>query len=194
MICVHPKKRATLEEIKQHRWVNEGYTSPPKSYLPPRQALTSENIDDELVEKVINFGYSEEDIIEKLTSVEANAARETYYLLKEMYEREEKLTNGDKVSFFFFYFSWCWFPHVLCVRRRNHRSQYRWHSRARRPSRRQQHWTQLPRTVSRQSTATPPQAVLSAVAPAVATSTRRLSTTLSDRPRHARAVCHPPAR
>jgi len=102
MICVHPKKRATLEEIKQHRWVNEGYTSPPKSYLPPRQALTSENIDDELVEKVINFGYSEEDIIEKLTSVEANAARETYYLLKEMYEREEKLTNGDKVSFFFF--------------------------------------------------------------------------------------------
>lgn len=89
MICVHPKKRATLEEIKMHRWVNEGYTSLPNSFLPKREPLKDDTIDEEIVQKVVSFGYPPEGIIDKLKSTDRNVARETYYLLKEMYEREE---------------------------------------------------------------------------------------------------------
>eukprot|EP01097_Dermamoeba_algensis_P007410 TRINITY_DN4677_c0_g1_i2.p1 TRINITY_DN4677_c0_g1~~TRINITY_DN4677_c0_g1_i2.p1 ORF type:complete len:125 (-),score=22.08 TRINITY_DN4677_c0_g1_i2:38-412(-) len=34
MLEIDPNKRASIHEIRHHKWINEGYESPPDSYQP----------------------------------------------------------------------------------------------------------------------------------------------------------------
>ncbi|KAJ1557906.1 serine/threonine-protein kinase KIN2 [Nowakowskiella sp. JEL0078] len=104
LITVDPKKRATLKEVMQHQWVNQGYSTSPSSYLPERPIIFSEDLSKEIVGRLITFGYSEEEIYkafgENIDLNQPNPIRSQYFLLVEMLQREEaKLRNKQQKNF-----------------------------------------------------------------------------------------------
>lgn len=94
LITVDPKKRATLEEVLHHPWVNEGYPSAPPNYVPQRVIITDASLlSHDIISRLITFGYKLEDIY-KAFSMEVDhhrpdPIRSTYFLLVEMLQREE---------------------------------------------------------------------------------------------------------
>ena len=90
MITVHPKKRATLQEVKNHPWTNEGYDGPPPNYIPARAPFTPEELETDIVDKLESFGYNKDDLVKPTEEGEPNAVRSTYYLVQEMFRREEE--------------------------------------------------------------------------------------------------------
>ncbi|KAJ3110371.1 MAP/microtubule affinity-regulating kinase 3 [Phlyctochytrium bullatum] len=94
LITVDPKKRATLQEVLLHPWVNEGHKHPPYNYLPIRPtSLPINQLSRDLVSRLNAFGYRNEDIHNafspKADWSRPDPIRSTYFLLKEMLEREE---------------------------------------------------------------------------------------------------------
>lgn len=108
MITVDPRKRATLEEVKHHSWVVEGYDGPPENYLPKRSVLDPENLDKNIIQRMQAFGFKNEDVTgafreyseqahqsnskantDKKIKFKVNPVVTTYFLLSEMLKREE---------------------------------------------------------------------------------------------------------
>jgi serine/threonine protein kinase len=58
MMTVDPKKRATLEEIKNSPWVCDGYGGPPNNYLPERPLLTRDALKPSILHRMIAFGFT----------------------------------------------------------------------------------------------------------------------------------------
>ncbi|KAJ3323357.1 hypothetical protein HDV06_001877 [Boothiomyces sp. JEL0866] len=104
LITVDPKKRATLPEVLQHPWVNEGYSSPPPNYIPKRPVITDPNsLSADIVSRLEIFGYTKPEIYEAFSPFhdpsQPNAIRSTYFLLSEMVVREQaKLRALRKLS------------------------------------------------------------------------------------------------
>lgn len=103
LITVDPKKRATLEEVLAHPWVNEGYDSPPPSYLPERPIITDSNhLSKDILNRLLAFGYKTEEINRAFSpavdQTKPNAIRATYFLLAEMLQREENKVRADRRS------------------------------------------------------------------------------------------------
>ncbi|KAJ3092186.1 MAP/microtubule affinity-regulating kinase 4 [Quaeritorhiza haematococci] len=109
LITVDPKKRATLQEVLNHRWVNEGYDAPPPNYLPERPIITEPSqLNKEIVNRLLAFGYKMEEIAkafechteaDMIEYAKPNPIRATYFLLSEMIQREEtRLRNERKRS------------------------------------------------------------------------------------------------
>lgn len=92
LIVVNPKNRATLDVVRTHPWVQEGYDGPPDSLLPPRAPIEVDTLDDDVIAKLEDFGYLPEDIEVKLLddANPVNPIRCTYYLLQEFYAREDE--------------------------------------------------------------------------------------------------------
>lgn len=90
MITVHPKKRATLQEVKNHPWTNEGYDGPPENFIPARQGFSAEEAEPDIVDKLASFGYNKDDLAKPVEEGAPNAVRSTYYLVQEMFRREEE--------------------------------------------------------------------------------------------------------
>ncbi|ORZ38998.1 kinase-like domain-containing protein, partial [Catenaria anguillulae PL171] len=100
LITVDPRKRATLDEVLNHAWVNEGFTRPPHSYLPERPVIRDPaELSPDIVHRLHAFGYTQEDI-EKAFLEEDHSKphpiRATYFLLQEMLTREEKKLRDAK--------------------------------------------------------------------------------------------------
>jgi serine/threonine protein kinase len=107
MITVDPRKRATLEEVKHHSWVVEGFDGPPENYLPKRAVIDPDNLDHNIVQRMQAFGFKTEDVIVafkeyadqdsqlrenaegKKIKFKVNPVVTTYFLLSEMLKREE---------------------------------------------------------------------------------------------------------
>lgn len=94
LITVDPHKRATLAEVLQHRWVNDGYTHPPCNYMNIRPVIREERyLDQDIIKRLSHFGYKKEDVVKAFTEAnpeKPHPIRSTYWLLYEMLQREEK--------------------------------------------------------------------------------------------------------
>ena len=103
MITVDPKKRATLQEVKNHRWVCETFDGPPDNLLPARPLLGDEDLDKQVLQRLMAFGYKLDDILvafsnhksqteaardDPTKTVKINPCVSTYHLLSEMLQRE----------------------------------------------------------------------------------------------------------
>lgn len=114
LITVDPAKRATLQEVLQHRWVNEGYSHPVPDYSPPRPPV--KELEAGLVMRMAHLNFGEDEVRRAFQKpgapLESNSwalnepyvslaeadvddphgapVRCTYYLLKEMLAREEQ--------------------------------------------------------------------------------------------------------
>lgn len=106
MITVDPKKRATLSEIMNHRWLNEGYNGIPENHLPERKILGVNDLKSSILSKMEGFGFSREQTVasfkylaesaKNLQDSDKNSSAlkicpevATYYLMSEMIEREK---------------------------------------------------------------------------------------------------------
>jgi serine/threonine protein kinase len=99
LITVDPKKRATMREVFSHPWVNEGFPFEPEdSYIQPSPIKHIHDLSQDIVGRLIIFGYSREDIIKAFEKdqelASPNPIRSTYYLLQDMVEREQSRFKG----------------------------------------------------------------------------------------------------
>jgi hypothetical protein len=99
---VNRHERATLDQVMNHPWVNEGYINPPETYFPTRPArLELSEINLDIVHRMKAFGYTYSDVEAAFGPdadySRADPVRSTYFLLIEMLEREKakKLVEHD---------------------------------------------------------------------------------------------------
>ncbi|KCV71012.1 CAMK/CAMKL protein kinase [Fonticula alba] len=97
MITVNPKRRATMAEIMAHRWVLDGFDGPPDSHLPARDPIDPDFVDPQIVQQIERFGFRVENLLDRLTdpNMPPNPVRSAYYLVKELYEREERRRSEE---------------------------------------------------------------------------------------------------
>lgn len=83
MLVVDPTKRATLQEVIQHPWMNRGYEYATSNYLPKRAPLTLP-LEPEIIKTMASYDLgSSQSILEELTSivssVEYQVSSEAWY-------------------------------------------------------------------------------------------------------------------
>jgi MAP/microtubule affinity-regulating kinase len=83
-----------MREVFSHPWVNEGFPFEPEdSYLHPSPIKHINDLSQDIVGRLIIFGYSKEEIIKAFEIdqevASPNPIRSTYYLLQDMVEREQ---------------------------------------------------------------------------------------------------------
>ncbi|EGG16965.1 putative protein serine/threonine kinase [Cavenderia fasciculata] len=88
MIQPSPKSRATLEELKMHRWTNTDYDTPPPSFLSIREPVYE--IRDELMPHLMSLGFSDEQEVRKLIlqNVQCRAVSIYHLLLDNLVQKE----------------------------------------------------------------------------------------------------------
>jgi serine/threonine protein kinase len=65
MLCVNSSKRITLQQVKNHPWVNIGYHSVPSNYLPKRASVVrNPNLESLTVLKGV--GFTEQEVLRVL--------------------------------------------------------------------------------------------------------------------------------
>lgn len=90
MITVDPRQRATLDEVKHHPWVNEGFESVPESFVPLRSAISLDKINQDVINMLLSFGYKTDDVTNGLIDKGNNPIKSTYHLIEEMFVREKR--------------------------------------------------------------------------------------------------------
>ncbi|KAH9248767.1 hypothetical protein BASA81_013562 [Batrachochytrium salamandrivorans] len=101
LITVDPKKRATLAEVLEHKWVKEGYESSPPNYIPVRPILNDPSLlSKDITNRLQIFGYKLEDIYQAFSPThdfsKPNPIRATYFLLSEMVAREQARIRNER--------------------------------------------------------------------------------------------------
>jgi serine/threonine protein kinase len=101
MLNPNPRERATIEEIRMHQWINEGYSELPPSLLVVRQPVFE--VRDEILEKLVSLGYvNSEENKRKILENECCQVVAVYHLLldravdEEMAEIKKKLMYTTK--------------------------------------------------------------------------------------------------
>jgi serine/threonine protein kinase len=96
MLTVDPGRRATMNEVVAHEWMNLGFSSPIKSHIPPRRAIELP-LDMAVVREMSALGFgSEEQIfadlvaVTKLEKQEISALTSVYYLVSEKHHHHQK--------------------------------------------------------------------------------------------------------
>ena len=80
-------------------WFNikkDGYGTPPDNFLPERPILEPAKLNKDVVNRLIPFGYKYEDTIQAFSDPRPHPIKNTYYLLCEMLQREEKRRREDR--------------------------------------------------------------------------------------------------
>lgn len=95
ILVVDTEKRATMDFIRNHPWVNEGFDGPPKSYLPERPFFQSEaDLDEKILAKMSSYGFGTFPK-ELICSQSNNSAFSIYYLIKENMEKRKKFESNE---------------------------------------------------------------------------------------------------
>ena len=96
MLTADPKQRISLEELRNHRWVCEGYEGPPDSSIPPRPKISE--IDEIVINKMVSYGFEKEGLAEQLLESSKGPAFAVYYLIKEQLDRERERHARQKIN------------------------------------------------------------------------------------------------
>ena len=94
LLVVDPTKRATMETVKKHPWVMEGYSVPIDSGCPPRPPIV--DIDHDVFSRLVKFyGYDKDEARVSLLSDKKNPTQNIYYLLWENMNRDKASSHSD---------------------------------------------------------------------------------------------------
>ncbi|KAI8928902.1 kinase-like domain-containing protein [Entophlyctis helioformis] len=101
LITVDPKRRATLDEVLAHPWVNDGYEAAPPNYIPHRPVINDPlKLSKDIVNRLQIFGYKLDDIHKAFSPDQdfssPHPIRATYFLLSEMVAREQARLRNER--------------------------------------------------------------------------------------------------
>nr|BAJ94976.1 predicted protein [Hordeum vulgare subsp. vulgare] len=85
-ICVDPKQRATIAEIRQHPWLSKGYNAPPLSCYPSKREV--KEIDNEILEKLAEVGFDKATVSADLFA--GRSTKQTFVLYFLMLDKKNK--------------------------------------------------------------------------------------------------------
>lgn len=57
MLTVDPKKRITMDELRQHPWILNNFSVPPRSYIPAFERVV--HIDEEVMQDLVAVGFED---------------------------------------------------------------------------------------------------------------------------------------
>jgi len=92
ILVPEPQPRATMAEIRQHPWVNEGYPSPPPCLVQQFDPITT--INEEILTQLIAIGFEEEDTRALLLTNARSPAVSTYHLLHKKWQSNANRPNS----------------------------------------------------------------------------------------------------
>lgn len=93
MLDIHPRRRATLEEIKNHPWTILGYKYGPVSGVPYRPNIL-DVLDEETLQELISLGYSKYEYYHEFKNNQRSPIKNLYHLHYEWLHR--KRMEGKK--------------------------------------------------------------------------------------------------
>jgi len=97
MLNPSPKDRITIEDIRLHPWINEGFKEPPPSLLEVRQPVFE--VREEILHQLVSLGYKNlEDCRKKVLENELSQITATYHLLLDRLVDEEMLEIKKKLQ------------------------------------------------------------------------------------------------
>jgi len=98
VLTVDAKKRPTISELRNHPWVNRGYTSPPLSCLPEARPIAS-HIDKDIVKQLVGLGFEQNEVInDVLSNKKVKQGYNLYYLMLDKKEKAiQELNNPRKL-------------------------------------------------------------------------------------------------
>eukprot|EP00026_Physarum_polycephalum_P002295 Phypoly_transcript_02301.p1 GENE.Phypoly_transcript_02301~~Phypoly_transcript_02301.p1 ORF type:complete len:457 (+),score=132.42 Phypoly_transcript_02301:1292-2662(+) len=81
MIHPEPKKRATIRELRDHPWTNEGYADRPPSFHPNYPPVP---LDNSIVKRMIQMGYTSKEVQAVVLNNETSPILTTYHAIRNL--------------------------------------------------------------------------------------------------------------
>lgn len=96
MLTVNATKRATLAEIRESPWVNNGFDGPVPSCIKERPKLSG-SPDEEIIDKLLGIGFTREEILRDLNEVDkTKMSYSMYYLMLDQKVKEQMERENEK--------------------------------------------------------------------------------------------------
>eukprot|EP00002_Diphylleia_rotans_P002555 TRINITY_DN115_c1_g1_i1.p1 TRINITY_DN115_c1_g1~~TRINITY_DN115_c1_g1_i1.p1 ORF type:complete len:491 (-),score=81.15 TRINITY_DN115_c1_g1_i1:1147-2619(-) len=93
LLTVAPDRRATLDEVMSHVWLNQGFVNPPDCTSPDEDV-----VDFSIIKMLESMGFESDFIIKSLQEGERNQATATYWLLHDKNIRDSSYTKANLKS------------------------------------------------------------------------------------------------
>ncbi|KAI9011147.1 kinase-like domain-containing protein [Gaertneriomyces semiglobifer] len=111
LLVTDPRRRATMNEVKEHPWILRGYPGPPPAYNRPRRSVLKK-INPEILARMEAFEFgTEEEVVAALTADATNdqvgadsssmtscPIKSIYWLIKDRIDREKSLAAREKAT------------------------------------------------------------------------------------------------
>eukprot|EP00002_Diphylleia_rotans_P025149 TRINITY_DN4978_c0_g3_i1.p1 TRINITY_DN4978_c0_g3~~TRINITY_DN4978_c0_g3_i1.p1 ORF type:complete len:623 (-),score=138.79 TRINITY_DN4978_c0_g3_i1:916-2784(-) len=94
LLVLNPEKRATMDEVRLHAWVNQGYSGPPEA-----APLGSDSIDMSIVNELGTVGFDPNYAMKSLKEGERNQVTATYWLLFDKKRKEIQKLHNQGVAY-----------------------------------------------------------------------------------------------
>lgn len=78
MINPDPKKRATVQDLRNHVWTNDGFHEPPPSHLPEYPSV---NVDSSVVKQMVQMGFSSKEVHQIVSRNKTSPILTTYHTI-----------------------------------------------------------------------------------------------------------------
>eukprot|EP01129_Flabellula_baltica_P007020 TRINITY_DN2686_c0_g1_i2.p1 TRINITY_DN2686_c0_g1~~TRINITY_DN2686_c0_g1_i2.p1 ORF type:complete len:451 (-),score=110.15 TRINITY_DN2686_c0_g1_i2:54-1406(-) len=104
MLRVSEEDRITIAEIREHPWLNIGYSELPKSFIPEAQVVT--NIDTDVLKKMKKLGYKDAESTERIAQLltgEKTLFVSIYHLLGTSKKKKFNIFEQKKTAFSYSY-------------------------------------------------------------------------------------------
>merc|ERR1719353_713526 len=92
MLTTDPEKRITINEIRQHEWYQQ---VPDLAAAATTNSAQTEELDQEILEKLVAFGFEKDFAVESVKRKKHNNATTTYQLLLEKKNRGQEQACSD---------------------------------------------------------------------------------------------------
>ena len=91
LLQLDPHKRASMESVRNHKWLNIGYPGPPPTHMSERGPIVE--IDQDLFSQLLAYGFEADEAEKALQANQPNIILNFYHLLREKQRRDAQLAQ-----------------------------------------------------------------------------------------------------
>lgn len=92
ILVPEPARRATMQDIRQHPWVNEGCSGPPPCLVQEFSAVL--NINQDILDQIVRVGFDEEETRARLRANDVCQEVTMYHLMLHKWQQKEQEANA----------------------------------------------------------------------------------------------------